>query len=35
MPVIYEIHKTLRCTPAMEAGVTKKVWELVDIVNLL
>jgi len=30
-----KIHKTLRCTPAMEAGVTGKVWELVDIVNLL
>jgi IS1 family transposase len=30
-----KIHKTLRCTPAMEAGVTGKVWELADIVNLL
>ena len=30
-----KIHKTLRCTPAMEAGVTGKVWEIADIVNLL
>jgi IS1 family transposase len=25
------IHKTLRCTPAMEAGITKTVWELQDL----
>ncbi|MDT4896862.1 MAG: hypothetical protein QOH25_1939 [Acidobacteriota bacterium] len=25
------IHKTLRCTPAMEAGVTKRIWELKDL----
>jgi hypothetical protein len=25
------IHKTLRCTPAMEAGITKRVWELADL----
>jgi transposase-like protein/IS1 family transposase len=25
------IHKTLRCTPAMEAGITKRVWELKDL----
>jgi hypothetical protein len=25
------IHKTLRCTPAMEAGITKSVWELKDL----
>jgi hypothetical protein len=25
------IHKTLRCTPAMAAGVTKSVWELKDL----
>jgi IS1 family transposase len=30
-----KIHKTLRCTPAMEAGVTGKLWEIADIVNLL
>jgi IS1 family transposase len=27
------IHKTLRCTPAMEAGVTKRVWELKDLLS--
>ena len=30
-----KIHKTLRCTPAMEAGVTTKLWEIKDIVALL
>lgn len=25
------IHKTLRCTPAMAVGVTKRVWELRDL----
>jgi IS1 family transposase len=29
------IHQTLRCTPAMAAGVTKTVWEIEDIVKLL
>lgn len=29
------IHQTLRCTPAMEAGVSKKVWEIADVVALL
>lgn len=29
------IHQTLRCTPAMEAGVSTKVWEIADIVALL
>jgi hypothetical protein len=29
------IHKTLRCTPAMQAGISSKVWELSDIVTLL
>jgi hypothetical protein len=29
------IHKTLRCTPAMEAGVTKKLWYIEDMVALL
>jgi transposase-like protein/IS1 family transposase len=27
------IHKTLRCTPAMEAGITKHVWELKDLLT--
>ena len=30
-----KIHKTLRCTPAMEAGVSGKVWEVSDIVGLI
>jgi IS1 family transposase len=30
-----KIHKTLRCTPAMKAGVTKKLWEIRDIVGLI
>jgi IS1 family transposase len=29
------IHKTLRCTPAMAAGVSQKLWEIEDIVTLL
>jgi IS1 family transposase len=29
------IHKTLRVTPAMEAGITDHVWSLEEIVNLL
>ncbi len=29
------IHKTLRVTPAQEAGVTDKLWTVEDIVNLL
>lgn len=29
------IHKSLRCTPAMEAGVTKRLWSIEDIVRLL
>jgi IS1 family transposase len=29
------IHKTLRVTPAMAAGITDKLWEIKDIVNLL
>jgi hypothetical protein len=28
------IHQTLRCTPAMAAGVDKHVWSLEEIVNL-
>jgi len=28
------IHKTLRVTPAMEAGVADKVWSLEDIAKL-
>jgi IS1 family transposase len=29
------IHKTLRLTPAMQAGLADKVWDLVDLVNLM
>jgi len=29
------INQTLRCTPAMAAGVTAKLWELTDIVKVL
>lgn len=29
------IHQTLRVTPAMEAGVTNKIWKLNDIIDLL
>jgi hypothetical protein len=29
------IHKTLRVTPAMAAGVTDKLWEIGDIVDVL
>ncbi len=30
-----KIHKTLRVTPAMEAGLTRKLWEASDIVRLI
>lgn len=29
------IHQSLRVTPAMEAGVTERVWEIEDIVALI
>jgi IS1 family transposase len=29
------IHKSLRCTPAMAAGVTTKLWEISDIIKVL
>jgi len=29
------IHKTLRVTPAMAAGVTDKLWEIGDVVKVL
>jgi hypothetical protein len=27
------VHKTLRCTPAMEAGLTKSIWTLKDLLS--
>lgn len=30
-----KIHRTLRCTPAMAAGVTNRLWEVSDLVALL
>ena len=29
------IHQTLRTTPAMAAAVTKKLWEMTDVVDVL
>jgi hypothetical protein len=29
------IHKTLRTTPAMAAGITSRLWEIGDIVDVL
>jgi hypothetical protein len=29
------IHKSLRCSPAMEAGVSKTLWSIGDIVALM
>jgi hypothetical protein len=29
------IHKTLRTTPAMAAGVTERLWEMSDVVDVL
>jgi IS1 transposase len=30
-----KIHKSLRVTPAMEAGISEKLWEISDIVALI
>ena len=30
-----KIHKTLRVTPAMQAGLTDHVWSMEDVVRLL
>jgi len=30
-----QIHKTLRVTPAMEAGISDRLWNLEDIIGLL
>ncbi len=29
------IHQTLRCAPAMAAGIATKLWELADMVEVL
>jgi hypothetical protein len=29
------IHQTLKVTPAMAAGVTKRLWEMADVVDVL
>ena len=29
------VHKTLRMSPAMAAGVTKRLWEIGDVVKVL
>jgi hypothetical protein len=29
------MHKTLRTSPAMAAGVTKRLWEMTDVVDVL
>ena len=29
------VHKTLRMSPAMAAGVTKRLWEMSDVVEML
>src|SRR5688572_8128880 len=29
------VHKTLRMSPAMAAGITKRLWEMADVVNML
>jgi hypothetical protein len=32
---LVRIHQTLRCTPTMAAGVSAKLWDLVDMVKVL
>lgn len=29
------IHTTLKCTPAMKAGISERKWSLLDVVNLI
>jgi hypothetical protein len=29
------IHQTLRCTPAMQAGVTDRLWDMADMVQVV
>jgi len=30
-----KIHKSLRVTPAMEAGIANRVWDILDVVGLI
>ena len=32
---LIRIHKTLRCTPAMEAGLSDRVWDMDDLVRIM
>jgi IS1 family transposase len=32
---VVRMHKTLRCSPAMAAGVTTKLWSIMDIVDMI
>lgn len=32
---LLRIHRSLRCSPAIAAGVTKRLWEVSDLVELL
>lgn len=32
---IVKVHMTLKCTPAMEAGITKRLWEIEDLIALI
>jgi hypothetical protein len=33
--IFVRVHKTLRMSPAMAAGVTKRLWEISDVVDVL
>jgi hypothetical protein len=33
--IFVRVHQTLRMTPAMAAGVTKRFWEIGDVVDVL
>lgn len=35
MPAFCRVHKTLRVTPAMEAGIAGHIWEIEELVALL
>jgi hypothetical protein len=29
----YKIHRSIRCTPAMAAGIARKPWEMADLLR--